>query len=342
MAVTHGGDIYSAKRSMPDTNFIDFSANINPFGTPEKIKNAVRKSIDTIDIYPDIRCSDFCGAAARYHSVDADFICAGNGAADIIFRLVYAVRPKRAAVCAPTFGEYAQALSDVGCAVVTYTEDSLGENIDGADMVFICNPNNPTGTLTDGASIENIIKKHSDVLFVIDECFLDMTRREKDCSMINKVHLYPNIWVLKSLTKMYALAGLRIGYGICSDTALCARVRSTGQPWSVSSAAQAAGIAAFECENEKSAFLNMLDAEKIYMYGALSELGFEVKKPSANFVFFRARGTYDLKERLLARGILIRSCADYDGLDASFYRVCIRMHSENEMLINAIREVLYG
>lgn len=338
--VIHGGDIYSARADMPDKRIIDFSANINPLGTPEKIKDAVRKSIDALDAYPDVRCSRFCRAAAEYHGVDSDFICAGNGAADIIFRLVHAVKPKTAAVCAPTFGEYEHALRGVGCEVRFYESGELEKCANGADMAFICNPNNPTGELTDGNYIENIVKENKNTLFVIDECFLDMTLEETRCSMISRLYLYPNIWVLKSLTKMYALAGLRIGYGICSDEKLCAAVRECGQPWAVSTASQAAGAAAFECGEDRREFLDMLERERGYLYGELKRLGFDVSVPTANFVFFR--GAEGMREKLYKKGILIRGCGDYRGLDGGCYRVCVRTHEENKILVKALTEVSYG
>ena len=175
---------------------------------------------------------------------------------------------------------------------------------------------------------------------ILDECFCDMTSEAQQASLLASCTAYPNVFFLKSLTKRFAIPGLRLGYGVCADTALIKKVRQTGQPWSVNTLAAAAGIAALQVTAYQQQFQTFLEQEQTVFYHALQAIPtLQVWKPAANFIFFRA-ACADLQERLLHRHILIRHCENYVGLDATYYRTAIRSHAENQILLQTLKACL--
>lgn len=340
MSAIHGGDVYSREVKL------DFSANLNPLGIPEAVRAAAAGADFTH--YPDTRCMALVHALSAYEGVPAENIVCGNGAADVIYRIVGALRPKRALLCAPTFSEYEKALVERDCAVsyhILREEDgfALSENIlpeisAGVDMLFLCSPNNPVGNVIEPRLLERIIGKCREcgVIIVVDECFLDFTANgfsAKNC-------LFPNVIVIKAFTKICAMAGLRLGYALFGDERCAHSVRECGQPWSVSAPAQAAGVAAARVLSETDFLARtraLIAEERDFLEGELARLGFEVFPSSANFLLFK--GAENLAAALLERGIAIRSCRDYRGLDEHFFRIAVRTHEENERLTKALSDI---
>jgi threonine-phosphate decarboxylase len=213
------------------------------------------------------------------------------------------------------------------------------------DFLALCNPNNPTGALLPKQLLEEILRtaQAHHVFVLLDECFYDMVGTPSDSmSMIPQYRQYDNLLILKSMTKRYAIPGLRLGYGICGNDRIAACIQQTGQPWSVSTLAAAAGIAAVQAEAERQAFLRFLQPERQFLYQALRKLGFTVWQPHANFIFFHAKAFPDLEQRLLPYGILLRSCASYAGLDATYYRTAVRTREENLYLLACLNEIVEG
>ncbi|MEG0912223.1 MAG: threonine-phosphate decarboxylase [Oscillospiraceae bacterium] len=349
MGLIHGGDIhgfYEENGYMP----LDFSANINPLGLPESVRAAIGSSADLLCSYPDPLCRELRNAIAVREGVCADEILCANGAADIIFRLANGLKPKKALVLAPTFAEYELALHSSGCEVryhelfekndFALTDSILSEITDELDILFICEPNNPTGQLSDRELLLKIAEKceSCNVIFVCDECFndfLDEPNRHTLKPILSKTN---NLVILKAFTKIYAMAGLRLGYCLCSNSELLSRLRGAAQPWSVSSIAQIAGVAAV-CETEYIQKTHeLIKAERAFLKTSLSELGLCVTGSNANYIFMKS-DCVSLDVKLRSKGILIRSCANYRGLADGYYRAAVRTHSENEKLVAAIKEV---
>ncbi len=340
---THGGDIWSHK------GVLDFSANLHPLGMPAAVATAARKAVSEATGYPDPLCRALREAIGTRLGVAADHIICSDGAAGLIYRLSLALRPWRAMVTAPTFSEYEQALSLCACRVDAYPlaaergfdpDEGLLDAIDpGLDVLFLCNPNNPTGRLIDPALLEKIVKRCGEcgTLLVVDECFLALT---EGTSLLPAVADTPHLFLLRAFTKTYAVPGLRLGYGVCSNRTLLERLYSVWQPWPVSNVAQAAGIAACGCPDWPKRGRRLLDRERPRLLEKLRELGLEVWEGQANYLLFRAAGVTDLREKLLGKNILIRSCGNYRGLTEEYYRVCIRQEKDNDALIRALREVL--
>ena len=245
----HGGDIYAGKV------LLDFSANTNPFGTPQAVQEAIIEALPQLHRYPDPYCRKLVAAIAEHEAVPKNYILCGNGAADLIYAYARAVHPQKAAMLAPTFSEYAQGLSD--CKISYYfLQESKDFSLDSGildflrrekpEVLFLCDPNNPTGQLTDPDLMEAILECCHDlgIRLFLDECFLDLTK--DGVSRKGFLSSYPELFLLKAFTKSYGMAGVRLGYGLSADTALLEAMSRSQQPWNISSLAQAAGIAALK------------------------------------------------------------------------------------------------
>ena len=352
MELIHGGDWagFAARHGqMP----LDFSANVSPLGIPDGVRRAIEKAAAKTDRYPNPLCRELCAGIAEKEGLPPERILCGNGAADLIYRAVLARRPHRALLTAPTFAEYGAALRLAGCQTAYYKlrgetgfifDSGILEAIQpGVDMVFLCQPNNPTGLTIPRPLLIRILKQCRSVgaLLVLDECFCDFLDEPAACSLTGELQSTKNLLILKSFTKLYAMAGVRLGYCLSADPALLEAMASAGPPWSVSSLAQAAGLAALDEGNYVQQVQALIRAERPWLAAELKDLGLRVVPGEANYLLFRC-GT-PLAVPLAEKGILLRECGNYRGLDETWYRSAVRTHEENQHLIQALREVLtYG
>lgn len=338
----HGGDIYAGDVRL------DFSASVSPLGTPKSVIDALTRVLPELYHYPDPRCRALVQAIAEFERVPQERILCGAGASELIYTYCEAVRPKRAMVLAPTFSEYAIALQRTGCEIVRHTlaaeqnfdlqEDLLPRlSREGIDALFLCNPNNPTGRLIPGELLEKILLRcrERNIALFVDECFLSLSDGANDLTPF--LPDVPQLFILKAFTKSYGMAGLRLGYGLCADKELLQKMSAGAPPWTVSTPAQAAGVAALK----DAAFLAenraLIRAERPRLEEELRKLGFWVCPSQVNYILFR--GDVGLTEQLRARGVAIRDCANFEGLTSGWYRVAVRQYEENEQLIAAIRSV---
>ena len=340
----HGGDVYHHQ------GCIDFSANCNPLGTPEGIKKAIIKSLEHINDYPQVGCTPLKKAIAEYENTKPDQVICGNGAAEVIFSLCRAVNPRRALVPAPTFAEYQQALYSVDCQVEFFPlngkkgfvleEDFLQALTKEIDIIFLCNPNNPTGITIPQDLLEEILETCAmqGIFMVVDECFLDFVKDPEKYTLKGKLEKYPGLFILKAFTKRYAIPGVRLGYGFCSDRKVLDRMEAVTQPWNVSTMAQQAGMAALKESEYVEAGRQIIFRESAWMKEKMRQVGLTVYPSEANYIFFY--GPEDLFERCVAKGILIRDCSNYLGLKKGYYRVAVKLHEQNEKLIEVLEEVL--
>lgn len=348
MKLIHGGDVAGFEAEY-GTKPLDYSANINPLGLPAGVRRAVVEALDRADAYPDPLCRKLRGAIAEAEQVPEGWVLCGNGAADLIFRLVLASKPRRALVTSPTFAEYEQALALVGCEVTrhqllekenfTVTERILEELKAGVDMVFLCNPNNPTGQVVKPALLRRVAEvcAREKILLVVDECFNSFLDEPEKNTVMPLLHQNPPIFVLKAFTKLYAMAGIRLGYGLCADEALLERMALCGQPWGVSSLAQAAGIAALEEREYVQRTRALIAKERGWLRQALAAQKQRVVGGAANYLFFQT-DTEDLGEKMRRCGVMIRCCGNYPGLDDSWYRCAVRSHEENVRMLEALKQ----
>lgn len=349
MKLVHGGD-WAGYRAEFGCDALDFSANVSPLGLPAGVAAAITNALPTADRYPDPLCRELRAALAGAEGVPADWILCGNGAADLIFRLALAVRPRRALLPAPTFAEYEAALQTVGCAVrrvflreeneFAVTEEFIDAVTPETDIVFLCQPNNPTGQVTPPALVERLVRRCAEcgAVLVVDECFLDFLPDRDAWTAKQLLRDAPHLIILKAFTKLYAMAGVRLGYALCGDAALLEKMRGAGQPWAVSSLAQAAGLAALQETAYAGTVRALIAEQRPRMAAGLRALGLRVMDGQANYLLFRA--TPDFGEKLRRRGAVVRSCANYPGLDAAWYRTAVRTAEENTRLLQIMGEIL--
>lgn len=349
MRSIHGGDWAGFEEQYHRTP-LDFSVNVSPLGVPEGVVHAIQRAAAEADRYPDPLCRKLREKITEKEGVSAEQILCGNGAAELIFRVVLAKKPRRALLLAPTFAEYEAALRTVGCEIICYhlreendfaLDDGILATISpDTEMVFLCQPNNPTGITTPRSLLCEILAQCRSVgaLLVLDECFCDFLDEPMAHSLTGELGHGGELLILKSFTKLYAIAGVRLGYCLSRDTALLETMVSAGSPWSVSSLAQAAGLAALEEVDYVRQVRTLIQTERPWLAAQLRGLGLRVVPGEANYLLFRC--IIPLAEPLAQRGILLRECGSYRGLDDSWYRAAVRTHEENQRLIQAMGEVL--
>lgn len=337
----HGGDIYGQEI------VLDFSANTNPFGTPQPVLDAITAALPQVHHYPDPYCRALVAAIAEQEQVPTEHVLCGNGAAELIYAFCETVCPKKAVELAPTFSEYALALKRQGCSVQRYRlkqKDDFALD-DGfltflewtkPQAVFLCNPNNPTGQTIQPALLEEILRfcRQKSIRLFVDECFLDLT--EGGVSLKQHLANNPQLFILKAFTKSYGMAGIRLGYCLSSDSRLLEKMSKTAQPWNVSTLAQAAGVAALQQKAFLQQTVALVAHQRRWLKEKLEGLGFWVCPGQANYLLFQ--GPADLQEKLIRQKIAIRSCANYHGLGGGWYRIAVRLPEENQRLIQAIQE----
>ncbi|MDO5335923.1 MAG: threonine-phosphate decarboxylase CobD [Eubacteriales bacterium] len=338
----HGGDIYQ------NQSCLDFSANCNPLGIPEAVVKAAAKSLNQAANYPQVGSPLLKEAIAGYEGLSSDMVVCGNGAAELIYTLCRAVKPGRALLTAPTFAEYEAALCSVDCQIFWYQmgesfeiqedfAELLTENI---DIVFLCNPNNPTGKLVDGELLKRLLKAcaQKSIYLVVDECFMDFVENGETYSLKPYLRDYPQLFLLKAFTKRYAMAGIRLGYGLSGNQELLQRMESCVQPWNISVMAEAAGLAALKETEYVRRGVELVQSQRELLKQKMRDLGLGVQDSRANYIFFS--GPEKLWEECRRHGILIRDCSNYTGLDKGWYRVAVRMPEENERLVQALAQIL--
>lgn len=340
----HGGDIYQ------NPALIDFSANINPLGIPDAVKNAAKLGVECSAQYPDVRKRALIKAISKYDQIPSSHIVCGNGAAELIFSLVFAYRPKKALVLAPTFAEYEAVLQCSDCEIIYYNLnekegfqansailDYLSEDL---DMIFICNPNNPTGVVIMRELLQQILEKCriNHTMMVVDECFLDFIETPELVTMKPLIRDYENLLIIKAFTKLYAMAGLRLGYVLSGNHSLLLKMKQVTQPWNVSIPAQMAGVAALGEGDYVNLSKQIINREKMYLIAEMEKMGCKIYGSSANYIFFYHPGITMADVR--REGFLIRDCSNYHNLEQGYFRIAVRLHQENEALMTAFKQVL--
>ncbi len=345
MELIHGGDVYSYAAEHGGAMPLDLSANINPFGIPPRVSQAMHDAIARCERYPDPLCRALRHAIGETQHVGAGQIFCGNGAAEVLFRLSAVLRPRHALLTAPTFAEYEQSLS--GCELrfhllrehegFALTERFLDALTPDLDAVYLCNPNNPTGRTIDPALLREIVErcKQNGTWLIVDECFLDFLQDEETHTLRTALPDYDRLVLLRAFTKMYAVPGVRLGYCMSANAALINALYRAGQPWNVSVIAQACGVAA----TQEGEFVRQTAAAIARERGVLTEAlrarGLTVYPAQANFVLLH---TQDLAfgQKLAQKGILVRDCSNYRGLSAGYYRIAVRDAHARQQLLAAL------
>lgn len=345
LAFTHGGNIYEIEKKYK-RRIIDFSANINPLGLPGKVKQSLCKNFDSIQRYPDSYADGLAVKIAMRWGISNKNILTGNGSVELIYLVVNTFKPKTVLIPAPAFSEYERASRNAGARIKFLKLDrNNGFKLDISgiakpDIFFLCQPNNPTGNflLNDCGKVEQLAKE----AVFIDEAFMDFSPDEEGRTMVRKAAKGRRIIVLRTFTKMFAMPGLRIGYLVANED-IISKLRQRQPPWSVNSIAQLAAEAALDDKEYIISSRRVIKKEREFLVEQLNEVeGLKVYPSLANFLLIRIENrritSLRIKERLLKKGILIRDCANFRGLDERFIRVAVRTHKENMQLVQALEE----
>ena len=356
----HGGEVWGIAvetgRNVGD--FVDFSSSVNPLGPSPKALAAVRDGFGRLTFYPDSNSTALREAIACHYGVGLDKrnVIVGNGSTELIylFAEVFLKPGETALVPSPSFGEYESAVRKAGGEVKFVALDS-GFQVDaeafkrelrGVKVVYLCNPNNPTGMLIRHSELLEVVKAAlgEGVLVFLDEDFIEFVDNEKTESLVGRLKDFPNLLVLRTFTKFYGLTGLRVGFGL-ADAGIVEVLSRVKMPWSVNSLGQAAAAAALADEKHNEKTRALVRREREFLFRELSGLrGFHVFPADANYFFLDVRGSgfsaAQLRQGMLERGDLIRDCSSFHGLDGFYVRVAVRTRLENERLLGAFREVL--
>jgi len=350
MRSTHGGNLraLASKAGCAPGEILDFSASINPLGPPDWLREEMSRSVSGLVHYPDPDCRDLASAAARRFNVNEGEVVAGNGSTEILFALVRALRPNRALIPVPAYTDYARACAVAGVEFHAWPLDpdqdfrpdlaALGKHIQPGDAVFLGRPNNPTGRGFSLSELADLASASPAAAIVVDEAFIDFTDR---ASCIPERP--DNVVVLYSLTKIFAVPGLRLGLGFASPE-LAASLRGLLPPWSVSSPAQAVGIRALEDTGFVEHSRVQVRALARDLASGLGSLpGLAVHPGEANFLLCRldGRDAGEVADKLIREHkIAVRVCGDFAGLGGGWLRVAVRTGRENQRLIDALGSVL--
>lgn len=351
----HGGGVFALARllGVPPEELLDFSANINPLGPPPGVREAFNESFSRLVHYPDRDAAELRHALARLHGVKTARIMVSNGSTELIYLLPRIITGHKALIIAPAFSEYGRALERAGWESryfalspgngFSLSLDELAERLEeGFELLFLCNPANPSGTLLSLAEIERIhsLCRQTGTFLVLDEAFMDFREEESAKAVIAGSG---GGIVLRSMTKFYAMPGLRLGYAIGSEE-IISRCAGMAEPWSVNTPAQAAGCAALADPDYRSRAISANAEERGHLFDGLSALpGVKPYPSAANYLLSELDNGMTaarLRDALLKRRIVIRDCSNYEGLDDRFFRVAVRSREDNRRLLTALAETL--
>ncbi len=353
MNYKHGGNLrdLADKIGLSESDICDFSANINPLGPPAWLRPVISRAIDSVVNYPDPTCKKLVKTIADHFNVSHEDILVANGSAEIISAIPQALSLTRAVIPVPAYNDYEAACELVGMSIekldMTVTEDItldldvLESSLKGQELVFIANPNNPTGVSLDTRNLREFVRKHNDTIFVVDEAFIDFVVDGQSLLSDRPA----NVIVLRSMTKFYAIPGLRLGFAV-GDEKLIEQIRKYIAPWPVNSLAQEVGVRAIEDKQYATESIRIVSKNRQWFYRELSKInGLYVYPGQANFLLVKIlnanKNASLLASRLLEKdGIAIRICDNFEGLDENYFRVAVKSQNDNQRLVEAISREL--
>ncbi|MBI4962774.1 MAG: cobyric acid synthase [Desulfomonile tiedjei] len=348
----HGGRTkeLAERAGLPESRLLDFSANINPLGPPEWLRAVVSSSLESVVNYPDPYCRDLKRAVASRYNAELAEVLVGNGSTELIYLIPAALQKSRVIVPVPSYSDYVSAseLAGLEAIRVPLREDlnfrvdfeQIESHLTGDEIVFLGHPNNPTGAPLDVGLLRALAARHPSTVFVIDEAFVDLAHEVPSFSADRAA----DIIVLISLTKTFAIPGLRLGCAL-AEPKLVRKVEAIQQPWSVNRISQAVGCAAMADSDYVATSRTFVHEQRQSLAAQIKSIpGLKVYPGHANFLLVRIdRGdieAHGLAAKLLERGIAIRVCDNFEGLDKRYFRVAVRTAEENSRLVESLGEAL--
>jgi threonine-phosphate decarboxylase len=348
-ACAHGG-IYSVDHTKVK---LDFSSSVNPLGTPPRaLREITRRAKELSPRYPDPECTELKEYLGQYLKVDPSWLVVGNGAIEIIYWFAQAFAKKRTIIPSPTFCEYELASRRAGSSVglvpmhqFALDPDAIIKQARGAGALYLCNPNNPTGLLATSEIEEILDSTDKDTAVLLDECFIELVDDPARNSLVKRIGEFGNLVILRSLTKSFGLAGLRVGYACCSPL-IAEKLEQYRIPWNVNGLAQAAGVAALSDASHLKRARVLISRERKFLQEKLRRVESLIPLNShANF-FMLNIGNQDstgFRDALLAKtGVLVRDCSTFAGMDSHHLRIAVRNREDNSRLLEALEAVAGG
>ncbi len=346
--IQHGG-FYSSGLQY-DLRIIDFSSNVNPLGFPSSITKIINKNRSLLSVYPDPSSLKLRNDLQKYTSIKKNQIIVGNGATEIIYNFckVFLHKDSDVLIPIPTFGEYEIASRLSGSKMTFFKTMNLNKNISEfqdlikkTNCIFVCNPNNPTGILISKNNLLKILESayNKSTLMFLDECFIELVPNSNE-SLVQYLKEFDNLFILRSLTKSFGLAGLRIGYGL-GNKKIIDVLQRIKIPWNVNCLAQMAASEALSNISHLDKTRKLIKNELKFLKDSISKInGFICYDSSTNFILIKSKmNSKKIQEKLMAKKILIRDCSNFRGLDNKFIRVAVRTHKENVKLVRALEEI---
>ena len=340
----HGGDIYRNDVK------VDFSVNVNPLGIPKAVEAALYEAVDKCSKYPDISAEKLTKAVSRMLNVPEESVLCGSGASELFMAIIHGIKPKKTVIPVPSFYGYEYAAGAADGEIVYYETkkengfclqaDFFSLLTEEVDLLFLANPNNPTGNLMSRKELIKVLDHCRDkgIYVVLDECFIEFC--DRGCSMLQEIERFPNLILVRAFTKIFAIPAVRLGYLVCSNPLLAEKIGRQLPEWNLSGFAQAAGC---ECAMQ-STFVEKtvayIEKEREFLEAGLKKTGCQVFPGKANFLLIYSE--QPLYDRLLEKGILIRGCENFRGLSKGFYRIAVKSRKENEALLRAIGEIKWN
>jgi len=343
----HGGDIYrfAEEIRIPERKVLDFSSPVNPLGVSKKIKAEIRKHLKYLHNYPDPRAGRLRKRLAQYHGINPEMILCGNGSTELIYLIARALTPQSVLVPAPTFSEYERACQiSSKCHAADFAlqaednfavdPDEFANAMQGKIIAFLCNPNNPTGGLLGREDVKKIANAAKDLgcYFVVDEAFMDFC---PDASVIRDVADNPYLIVLRTMGNFYSLAGLRVGYGVF-PLRFVERLKQFKEPWTMNNLSQRAAVVALRDRAFREETFALMQNEKRFLEKSFRRLGLACFPSDANFYLLKLNNAEEVIRVLGRKGILLRDCSNFRGLDSTYLRVAVKSHKDNSMLVREL------
>ena len=345
--ISHGG-VYSAGFT-PDSTLLDFSSNVNPLGFPTAVRSIFKKNLSLLSVYPDSNSNELRDHLQKYTGISKNQIVVGNGATEIIYNFCLAfLKRQKVLIPIPTFGEYESAAKLNGAKLYFFKTMNLNqsipeleEEISHKNCIFLCNPNNPTGVLVKRKNMLKILESayEKSVAVFLDECFIELVPGNNE-SVVHHLKEFDNLFILRSLTKSFGLAGVRVGYGL-GNKRMIEIMQKIKIPWNVNEVAQKTSINALSDKSHLPKTRKMIKKESKYLKDSILKLkGYTCYDSDTNFILIKSKmSSNQLQKKLLKRNILVRNCNTFRGLGNNFIRIAIRTHKENFKLIEALKNL---
>lgn len=352
----HGSDLEKIEQvyGIKKEDIVSFSANVNPLGVSFRLRETLANHLDAITTYPDREYTSLRKCIANYVSTDYNNVLVGNGSSELISLFIQLNHPKKALIVGPTYSEYEREVSLGGGRTHYFRlpendnfrlcpEKLIEELSHNVDLLILCNPNNPTGSVVVREDMYTILDycKQKDITVLVDETYIEFAENTKDLTAIALTKYYNNIIILRGISKFFAAPGLRLGYAICSNHDLLKEVNQKKNPWSINSLAAIAGEIMFTDTDYMKQTKELISSERSRICKLLEESGkFQVFPTSANFLLAKIKSdtltSEDYFDACIRQNMMIRDCSTFPFLNNKFIRFCFMEKEQNDKLLDIL------